>query len=671
MTPFDALPRTPLEHFRLHLFGAVLALRRALPPPADSPVLEFLSEYYADLDRAGFGEGDAGHARWWAAVEGWEEGARDWLPLARLRIVAGLDPLALALLFTIGFPEEDGRFGLVAEAAGAPDRRPTLSLVSSWWSRSAEPAAVASGLRRLGELGLVEVGNPLAPRGEWSLRVAPAVWEALRGERPARPDSWASYTEPGLLPSFDALVLPAAVAERAAALPRLLDGPAPRALLIRGPRSSGRRTFAAAVARALGRGLLQLDEPGRLTGVAGALATLLDAVPVVAVEAAPGETVPIPAIQAYGGPVALVLGRQGAVEGPGAEEPLSVELGVPEPALRARHWAAALGEFAPTDLEPLAAAQRMTAGTIRRAGRLAASEAKLAGRSRVDDDDVRSALRVLQSHALDRLATRVEVAGDWSDLAVGGQTRRELELLELRCRHRESLGDGAAPALGGSRGAGVRALFTGPSGCGKSLAARLLASVLGKKDLYAVDLSTVVDKYLGETEKNLEEILSRAEELDVVLLLDEGDALLGQRTDVRSSNDRYANLETNFLLQRLEAFEGVVVVTTNVGDRIDSAFRRRIDVVVEFRMPDAADRWALWQLHLPEPHDVDPGFLEEVAGRCMLSGGQIRNAVLHASLLAVEREGRVETIDVELAVRREYRKAGAACPLRTRNGAHA
>jgi hypothetical protein len=669
MTPFDALPRTPLEHFRLHLFGAVLALRRALPPPEDSPVLEFLSTYYEDQDRAGFGGGDDDHARWWAAVEAWERGARDWLPLVRLRVVGRLDPLALALLFTIGFPEEDGRFGVVAEAAGAPDRRPTLGLVSSWWSRSADPAAVGSALRRLGELGLVEVGNPAAPRGEWSLRVAPAVWEALQGERPARPDSWASYTEPELLPSLDSLVLPAAVLERAAAIPRLLDASAPRALLIRGPRSSGRRTFAAAVARALGRGLLQLDEPGRLAGVAGPLATLLDAVPVVGVEVAAGETVSIPAIEAYGGPVALLLGRQGSVEGPGAEEPLAIELGVPEPPLRARHWAAALAGFVPADLEPLAAAQRMTAGTIRRAGRLAASEAALAGRTTIVDDDVRSALRLLQSHALDRLATRVEAAGDWSDLAVGVQTRRELELLELRCRHRESLGDAAAPALGAGRGAGVRALFSGPSGSGKTLAARLLASVLGK-DLYAVDLSTVVDKYLGETEKNLEEILSRAEDLDVVLLLDEGDALLGQRTDVRSSNDRYANLETNFLLQRLETFEGVVVVTTNAGDRIDTAFRRRIDVVVEFRMPDAADRWALWQLHLPEPHDVDSGFLEEVAGRCTLTGGQIRNAVLHASLLAVEREAQVATTDVEEAVRREYRKSGAACPLRTRNGAH-
>src|SRR5205814_3195198 len=116
-------------------------------------------------------------------------------------------------------------------------------------------------------------------------------------------------------------------------------------------------------------------------------------------------------------------------------------------------------------------------------------------------------------------------------------------------------------------------------------------------DVYRVDLSSVVNKYIGETEKNLNLVFSRAEELGVVLLLDEGDALLTQRTAVQSSNDRYANLETNYLLQRLESFEGILVVTSNASQRIDAAFQRRMDVVVEFRPPDAAERWAIWQLH--------------------------------------------------------------------------
>src|SRR5439155_26678534 len=132
-----------------------------------------------------------------------------------------------------------------------------------------------------------------------------------------------------------------------------------------------------------------------------------------------------------------------------------------------------------------------------------------------------------------------------------------------------------------------------------------------------------------------------------------------------TSNARYANLETTFRLQRLESYEGVLVVTTNAGERIDPAFRRRLDVVVEFRAPDAADRWAIWQLHLPPSHGVDGGFLDEVAARCQLTGGQIRNAVLHASLLALDDRGGMAGGHVALAGRREYRKSAGVCPLRT------
>ena len=150
----------------------------------------------------------------------------------------------------------------------------------------------------------------------------------------------------------------------------------------------------------------------------------------------------------------------------------------------------------------------------------------------------------------------------------------------------------------------------------------------------------------------------------MILMLDEGDALMTRRTDVHTSNDRYANLETNFLLQRLESYEGVLVVTTNAGERIDPAFRRRLDIVVEFRAPDAAERWAIWRLHLPSSHGVDEGFLDEVAARCQLTGGQIRNAVLHASLLALDARVAICSEHLDAAVRREYRKAGAVCPLR-------
>jgi len=206
-------------------------------------------------------------------------------------------------------------------------------------------------------------------------------------------------------------------------------------------------------------------------------------------------------------------------------------------------------------------------------------------------------------------------------------------------------------------------LFYGPSGTGKSHAARLLASTL-RKDLYRLDLSSVVNKYIGETEKNLNKVFSRAEELDAILLIDEGDALLTQRTSVQTSNDRYANLETNFLLQRLESFEGIVIITTNAFERIDSAFQRRIDVSVEFRAPDAAQRLAIWNMHLPSVHAVSETQLREIAGRCELCGGQIKNAVLHATLLCLDSGAGITHEQLGAAIRREYRKTGAVCPLR-------
>jgi SpoVK/Ycf46/Vps4 family AAA+-type ATPase len=215
---------------------------------------------------------------------------------------------------------------------------------------------------------------------------------------------------------------------------------------------------------------------------------------------------------------------------------------------------------------------------------------------------------------------------------------------------------------------GVRALLEGPSGTGKTLAARVLATELGL-DLYRVDLAAVVNKYIGETEKNLSRVLGRAEDLNVILLLDEGDSLMTRRTDVKSSNDRYANLETNYLLQRLENYTGIVVITTNAGQSIDSAFRRRMDSVVKFHLPDAEQRWRLWQVHLPPGHMAGGGDLEEIALRYQLTGGQIRNACVNATLLALNRaDAAVHAGDLRDAIQTEHRKAGASFIDRSKAG---
>jgi hypothetical protein len=670
--PFAELPASPASHFTLHFYAAVSSLVASASDRRGGgrsiwerfPFLEGYQQQLARKEVARLDRREA--AGWWReAIGQWEDAYPGFLPIRAIRTAASLDHNAVTLLFAAGLVEEDARFGLLFEALDClQSRRPTVGVLAEVWDASdaGDARALASQLRRL---GLLHVANPDAPRAEWALQVPTAVWDAVRGERSHHPVNWARYQPPAALPELQDLIVADALRAPLGAIPALLRSGESRALVLRGPRHNGRRTVLGAVARALGRGVLEISGLSKPDDdrwlCAGVLAIAYDAVPVIAFELAPGETMDVPALGVYDGPIGVVLGRQGGLAGPGVERALTFTLDIPEPANRREHWRR--GVSAVDDLDKIGDRFRLTSGNIRRAAALARSHAILAGRQGITADDVQEASRSLNREALDALAVRLPVAGDWRHLAAREDTLRELMELELRCRHRERLGGWSQAVAGLASNCGVRALFRGPSGTGKTLAARLLASAL-EADLYRLDLSTLVNKYIGETEKNLDRALSRAEELGVILLLDEGDALLTQRTSVQSSNDRYANLETNYLLQRLESFEGILLVTTNAGDRIDSAFERRMDVVIDFRPPDAAERWDIWHLHLPAAHRVDPDVLNDVASRCVLSGGQIRNAALHASLLAIDSDGPLTTAHLEAAVRREYRKAGGVCPLR-------
>lgn len=642
--PFAGRPHSPAEHFRLCFYGGVLLLRELVPDSAE-PLAPYLTELRGTaLDGR---PPRAARLDWDNRLAAWESASLARLPLRDLMEAAGLDRLAMTLYFALGLPEEDPRFRQLGPG-------PLISC----WDDPAERARARRALAGLATAGLVNEADGL-------LRPDPLIWDAVRGDPPA------AYESTEDLPVLGELILPEPARHRAAAALGLLHADTCTALAVLGPPASGRRTLLRAAARELGRGVLHLGDP--VAGdpglrVAGALATVMHALPVMTLEPGPGEAAQLPRLAAYTGPVGVRLPAHGRLMSDGAAAAL--RLGVPTAACRARHWAAALGSHAPADLDVLADNHRITGGTIRRIARAAMAEASVDGREKVTATDIIAAGHTVRAELFGTLAEPVLVAGGWNDLVVNPQTRQELLLLERRCRHRERLSDALPAALGNGSGPGVRALFSGPSGTGKTLSARLLAAALGK-DLYRLDLSSVINKYLGETEKNLGHVLDRAEVLDVVLLIDEGDSLLAKRTHVRTSNDRYANLETNYLLQRLESFEGIVVVTTNSEEHIDDAFGRRLDVVVHFPVPGPAERLGIWEIHLPAAHGVDQDFLREAATRCPLTGGQVRAAVLHASLLALDDGGLITTQHVTTAVQREFRKTGAVCPLRIPVVSHA
>ncbi|HEY0825189.1 MAG TPA: ATP-binding protein, partial [Ramlibacter sp.] len=257
---------------------------------------------------------------------------------------------------------------------------------------------------------------------------------------------------------------------------------------------------------------------------------------------------------------------------------------------------------------------------------------------------------------------RIVPRAGWEALLLPPGARGQLDAAVRRVLQQITVLDDWGFAQGRSERRGVRMLFFGPPGTGKTLAAEVMARALGV-DVLAVDLASLVSKWIGETEKNLAAVFDVAERSRALLLFDEADALFARRTDANDAHDRYANLETAYLLQRLERYEGVGVLTTNLRANLDSAFSRRFEFIVEFPEPDAAAREALWRLHLPAAaplaEDTD---LAELAAWYPISGAQIKNAALAAAFLAAAAGTRIHQRHFLQAVEREYDKAGRAHP---------
>ncbi|MFI1812306.1 AAA family ATPase [Streptomyces sp. NPDC020422] len=348
-----------------------------------------------------------------------------------------------------------------------------------------------------------------------------------------------------------------------------------------------------------------------------------------------------------------------------ADTPVTLAVAAPSPDRQAARWRHALesegpGRWGAPDTAALArsvAAHRLGAAQLRRAAGAAVRTAALDARA-VSPDDLRAAVRAQNGAGLARLARRVEPAVGWEDLVLPDATHRQLRELAVRARHRDQVLGRWGMRPGGGRGRGVIALFAGPSGTGKTMSAEVVAADLGM-DLYVVDLSTVVDKYVGETEKNLERIFTEAAAVNAVLLFDEADAIFGKRAEVKDAHDRHANIESAYLLQRMESFDGIAVLTTNLRANLDEAFTRRLDVVADFPVPDATQRLALWERclgeRLPRAEDLDLRFC---ADRFELAGGSIRACAVTAAYSAAESGTPLTMVQLVTAVAQEYRKLG-------------
>ena len=260
--------------------------------------------------------------------------------------------------------------------------------------------------------------------------------------------------------------------------------------------------------------------------------------------------------------------------------------------------------------------------------------------------------------ALADLADRLEPRSGWDDLILPEAQRQVLREIVGHVRRRGEVYRGWGFGRKSARGQGVAVLFGGPSGTGKTMAAEVLAAELSL-DLYRIDLSSVVSKYIGETEKNLQRIFDAAEAGGAILLFDEADALFGKRSEVKDSHDRYANIEVSYLLQRMESYRGLAILTTNMPDALDSAFKRRLRFIIEFPFPDVGQRRELWLRVFPAATPTEGLDFDRLA-RLNVAGGHVRNIALHAAFLATEAGRPVTMRDLLAAARRELAKAGRA-----------
>ena len=588
----------------------------------------------------------------WAALKARLE--QSWPPegetLARLIADFELDLPEALLLTLLGEVERSHLISLVVAELQAPaaQPRPTVHLAAALLD-----ALFGSGtvpILRLPELPwfqsrLVELDGdgPLPLR---SLRMAPAIWSVLLEQA----GGWPRCSP---IPAGDPELLPEAVSAQLPMLADLLQSGGARGIVLRGHPHSGRRQAAAILAEVMGcRALAVPVEAWQQEPALAVACRYARWLPVLEPRLGPGE-VWRTEIPPEGVPLLVVLGTDGAVEG---GRLLELALPVPDEPQRRNLWARFLGDEVAV---PAEIASALLSGPS--LASLAANARLLARR---DGEPLAlchivHARRHLGAERLRLLAQPVEREVDASALVLPPLVAEELDGLVTRAARRESLWQGLGATLRQTVCPGLRALFVGESGTGKTLAASYIATRLGAP-LYRVDLSAVMNKYIGESEKNLSALLDMAAAGDVVLLFDEADSLFGRRTEGKETGERYANMLTHFLLTRIENHPGIVLLTSNNRERIDAAFTRRLDLIVEFPQPGFEERLELWRSHLGERGPGEAVY-RLLASYCNFVGGQLRNVVLAA---AAAGDGAITSEHLLVGLLAEYRKLGREMPAK-------
>lgn len=529
--------------------------------------------------------------------------------------------------------------------------RPTIGLLAQAYGEEGGPSAVhvlAHGEAM--RCGLLQLSEEEVPLPERHVRVP--LWNALALQK--RTCEWPGTSLARQTPY--AIPLGASAEKRVAALGTRLRalGSNDAALIIRSGDGPEARAAAERVCSALGKRPAFIHTE-RIAAMAPWL--FLNAlVPIFTQWLAPSERRPVPAIPCLSGPAIVLTGPEGDFEFDHGTL-FEWRLEVPVPHEREELWGARIADRAVA--KRLALEHRHTAGRI--AALTAKASATIGSDKVLRYEDVRSAARHGEATGLGALAEVITDEVDDAALVVPQPLREELESLVVRCRQREHFAGSLGPSIRARYRPSVRALFVGASGTGKTLAAAWLATRLGIP-LCRVDLSAITSKYIGETEKNLSQLLSRAEQNEVVLLFDEADSLFGKRTDIHDSNDRFANAQTNYLLQRMESYDGITVLTSNGRSRFDAAFARRFDAILTFPSPGPEERRELWWAHLGDGHGVSVAQVNLLAAVGELCGGQIRNAVMRAAVAAAKDGETIHYRHLMIGVSSEYRKLSRQLP---------